>query len=69
MSLSDCKMDENAEEKTELGIWRTNNFALGKAIQILQYEFLGCDHLYLNSPPEMFVMRAFEKNVLIRYFI
>ena len=35
MSLSDCKVDENEEEKTELGIWRTNNFALGKAIQIL----------------------------------
>ena len=30
MSLSDCKVDENEEEKTELGIWRTNNFALGK---------------------------------------
>ena len=29
MSLSDCKVDENEEEKTELGIWRTNNFALG----------------------------------------
>ena len=169
MSLSDCKVDENEEEKTELGIWRTNNFALGKAIQILpqchqccqnipmqfckfatisifevvtfdssgvrlffqkclhfsqwkcscafqrdfvpvfiiskvflnlhlhfysysfdikklykkhvfheythcfcdhtlQYEFLGCDHLYLNSPPQMFVMRAIEKNVLIRDF-
>lgn len=30
MSLSDCKVDENEEEKTELGIWRTNNFALGR---------------------------------------
>ena len=28
MSLSDCKVGED-EEKTELGIWRTNNFALG----------------------------------------
>ena len=32
MSLSDCKVDENEEEKTELGIWRTNNFALGKIL-------------------------------------
>ena len=31
MSLSDCKVDENEEEKTELGIWRTNNFALGES--------------------------------------
>ena len=29
MSLSDCKAKED-EEKTELGIWRTNNFALGR---------------------------------------
>ena len=28
MSLSDCK-SEDYEEKTEMGIWRTNNFALG----------------------------------------
>ena len=28
MSLSDCKSGEN-EEKSEIGIWRTNNFALG----------------------------------------
>ena len=28
MSLSDCKAIDD-EEKTELGIWRTNNFALG----------------------------------------
>ena len=34
MSLSDCKVDENEEEKTELGIWRTNNFALGKNPQM-----------------------------------
>ena len=33
MSLSDCKVDENEEEKTELGIWRTNNFALGKNLK------------------------------------
>lgn len=30
MSLSDCKAGED-EEKTELGIWRTNNFALGRS--------------------------------------
>ena len=30
MSLSDCKAGEN-EEKSELGIWRTNNFALGRS--------------------------------------
>ena len=29
-ALSDCKSDED-EEKTELGIWRTNNFALGRS--------------------------------------
>ena len=142
MSLSDCKVDENEEEKTELGIWRTNNFALGKAIQILPqclqccqnipmqfckfatisifevvtfdsfifskmptfflriserlcpclYYFesffkfaftldikkvnthcfyghtLQYEHLYLNSPAQMFVMRAIEKKILIRDF-
>ena len=29
-NLSDCKADEG-EEATELGIWRTNNFALGRS--------------------------------------
>ena len=29
-NLSDCKVEEG-EESTELGIWRTNNFALGRS--------------------------------------
>ena len=29
-NLSDCKVEEGAES-TELGIWRTNNFALGRS--------------------------------------
>ena len=29
-SLSDCKSEEG-EEATEMGIWRTNNFALGRS--------------------------------------